>query len=279
MKLTMKTAFRRLLEAIRLDTLAYELREGTLFSNRQWRRPADYMIPRGRLLRLVAGTTDANRFLWSGRLATTRILDLLNADDTDLRSIRTVLDFGCGCGRIARHLLRLKNGGLEIYGLDTDENCVTWCKKHLKPGRFLTSDARPPLPLDGELFDLVISYSVFTHIHADDQLMWFRELGRVIRPGGLLVFSTHPGTAIKADDEGVTPELYALHERGQVVSLTSAMKYTNRSNYGIFHPPGSVPEQARASGVFEHRLTVPGLEAPPLDGAGHDLHLWKKVSG
>jgi ubiquinone/menaquinone biosynthesis C-methylase UbiE len=42
-----------------------------------------------------------------------------------------------------------------------------------------------------EFFDLVIPYSVFTHLTREVQKAWLAEMRRVIAPGGLLIASVH----------------------------------------------------------------------------------------
>ncbi|MEO6363550.1 MAG: UDP-N-acetylglucosamine 2-epimerase, partial [Caldimonas sp.] len=107
---------------------------------------------------------------------------------TDLRW----LDFGSGCGRVARHLLR--PGALERFGLpalaytgvDVDRRQIAWAARHL-PGRFEVIPAAPPTGLAGEAFDVVFTISVFTHLDEAAQNGWLAELSRLLRPGGLLL--------------------------------------------------------------------------------------------
>jgi SAM-dependent methyltransferase len=56
-----------------------------------------------------------------------------------------------------------------------------------KPAHVLVADLEQ-LPLDGDRFDLVISRSVVEHLEHPQPV--FRELARVLRPGGKLVFTT-----------------------------------------------------------------------------------------
>lgn len=100
----------------------------------------------------------------------------------------TALDFGCGCGRVARHV-----AGSEwvdhLTGVDVDGEAIEWCRRHL-PGTYLAIEAGPPLPVADAAFELVISVSVFTHLPEEAQLAWLAELERVLCPGGLLLAST-----------------------------------------------------------------------------------------
>ena len=80
-----------------------------------------------------------------------------------------VLDWGCGCGRVARYLARAP--GAEVFGCDIDGEAVAWCEENLE-GRFSRTGPDPPLPYaDGEL-DVVLGFSVFTHLSRAEQARW-----------------------------------------------------------------------------------------------------------
>ena len=53
----------------------------------------------------------------------------------------------------------------------------------------IASDGLPPLPFDDARFDLVLGYSVFTHLNVQYQDAWLGELRRLVRPGGILLLS------------------------------------------------------------------------------------------
>jgi len=99
------------------------------------------------------------------------------------------LDFGCACGRIARHLVRLPTCGT-LTGVDPDLDSIRWCERHLE-GRYLAIGPQPPMPLADAGFDVIVAASVFTHLDEPEQNAWLTEMRRVLRPGGLLVASTH----------------------------------------------------------------------------------------
>lgn len=103
-----------------------------------------------------------------------------------------ILDWGCGCGRVARHLAPLARS---FCGCDIDAENITWCREHL-PGRYSASSLRPPLPYDGEAFDLIFGVSVFTHFRSELEALWLTELERVAAPGALLLMTIHGQTTV-----------------------------------------------------------------------------------
>lgn len=56
---------------------------------------------------------------------------------------------------------------------------------------FRAISRRPPLPFADASFDAVYGFSVFTHLSREPQATWVRELGRVLKPGGLVWLTFH----------------------------------------------------------------------------------------
>src|SRR2546421_591590 len=79
----------------------------------------------------------------------------------------------------------------QLRGSDFDGPAVEWCRKNLAFASFTHNELRPPLPFGERELDLVYAFSVLTHLPVDVQHAWVAELGRVLRPGGYLLLSTH----------------------------------------------------------------------------------------
>jgi SAM-dependent methyltransferase len=120
-----------------------------------------------------------------------------------------VLDVGCGCGRIARFLLNLRE--LEYVGLDIMKPSIDWCRENLTPlseGRFQFhhSDARSEhynpngrlrptevaFPCGDGTVDLAFGASLFTHLLEEDARHYLAETRRVLRRGGRALYSILP---------------------------------------------------------------------------------------
>jgi SAM-dependent methyltransferase len=103
-----------------------------------------------------------------------------------------ILEWGCGPGRLIRHLPQLLDGrALRLVGSDYNRRTIDWCRANLPRIDFLHNELMPPLPLPDARFDVVYNFSVFTHLSEEAQKAWTAELKRVLKPGGLLICTTH----------------------------------------------------------------------------------------
>lgn len=108
-----------------------------------------------------------------------------------IRDFRTILDFGCGCGRATRALARL-HPDAELHGTDIDPEAIAWMNLHYAAfGSFSVAPHEPPLPYADNFFDFIFGISVFTHLPEVMQFSWLAELARVTQPGGYLILTTH----------------------------------------------------------------------------------------
>lgn len=101
-----------------------------------------------------------------------------------------VLDLGSGTGKGAARL-RKQYSGSRIIQMDIAEVMLCIAKK--KAGRFFSRDSficadADQLPLADATIDMVFSSLMLQWSHMPDQLL--QDLRRVIKPGGLLLFST-----------------------------------------------------------------------------------------
>jgi SAM-dependent methyltransferase len=134
----------------------------------------------------VSGTS-GEPFVAQGLCGAASVLDVVERH-TSLPSVSRVLDWGCGCGRLTRHLL---GRFPRVDGCDIDAEAIGWCRQHLEPARFQHVAPDPQTAYEDAAFDLIVAGSVFTHLSRERQLGWLAELGRILATGGLLVASVH----------------------------------------------------------------------------------------
>lgn len=104
---------------------------------------------------------------------------------------RDILDFGCGWGRIIRFFLK-ETSPERLWGVDCLEEAIQICKETNRWCKFQLIQPRPPMSFPDESFDLIYSYSVFSHLSEDVHLQWLEEFRRLLRPKGLLIATTWP---------------------------------------------------------------------------------------
>jgi ubiquinone/menaquinone biosynthesis C-methylase UbiE len=190
--------------------------------------PNGLPLPPGGLIHAVAGSYDTGWFLESGALAHECLISSLQKHGVSVEKLTTVLDFGCGCGRVARHWQSATS--LRFHGVDTNRDLVRWCQKNLVFGRFSVNAPGPPLHFDPQTFDLVYGFSVLTHLSEDRQLAWMREFERVLKPQGVLVISTHGKKAARV----LPGPLRTRFDAGELVVTRYGSEGGNDCN--AFHP-------------------------------------------
>jgi SAM-dependent methyltransferase len=100
-----------------------------------------------------------------------------------------MLDFGCGWGRYTRFLLKYARPD-NIYGADVNAGMIEQCRRLFGSCNFSTVPPFPPSDFRDGLFDLVLGYSVFSHLSAACADAWTNEFARIVRPGGIVLMTT-----------------------------------------------------------------------------------------
>lgn len=175
-----------------------------------------------------------------------------------------VLEWGCGPGRILRHLPELlADRDPTFTGTDYNPRTIAWCREALPGIRFELNGLLPPLPFADGVFDAVYNFSVFTHLSQDVQLAWVDELHRVLRPGGVMLCTTQ--------GSGYRHMLASEEERARYDAGELIVQGRYREGAKWFfavHPPRFVRE--RLLRRFEQ---VEPLSFPPEPGVRSDLLL------
>jgi ubiquinone/menaquinone biosynthesis C-methylase UbiE len=174
------------------------------------------------------------------------------------------LDLGCGTGLTIPFL---QEQGWDVVGVDVSEDQLSRARERLgEDAELLVADGQE-LPFDDASFDAVVS--LLTHTDVDDLSRFFRELQRVLRPGGTLVYAgVHPAfgcPAVEPREEGP----WLLHpgyrqEGWHTVSRDSA-KHGIRSRVGVNHTTlASLLNALLAAGLTPELFDEPGTRDPPL---------------
>jgi len=108
-----------------------------------------------------------------------------------IQSCDTVLDFGCGCGRLIR-AVHQSMPHAKMFGTEIDAEAIQWLNENYSQfGSFAVNGSLPPLPHENERFDLIYGVSVFTHLPETMQIAWLAELYRVAKRGCVLLLTIY----------------------------------------------------------------------------------------
>jgi SAM-dependent methyltransferase len=227
--------------------------------------PADGApVPPAQLrVRIGPSHADLETFVLSGQRHAALVRELLARQGETPEAAAPILDFGCGCGRVARQWHEMDVG---LHGCDVNPKMIDWCRRNLR-GRFDTNALEPPLPYPDSSFGLVYAFSVFTHLPERLQHAWIDEMERVLRPGGFLLFSTL-GEYYVALNRLTGGERDAF-DAGRLVVLFD--EHAGESFCSAYHPRTYV--EHTLSRDLDHRDFRPGT-----DGDAHDMHLLQKRS-
>lgn len=227
--MTSREALRDLLKSAGLLDVARETRD--VASSISWLRDNSRFwldgasdglpVPPLRLVRSSTGTSSLPWLFQGGALAAESITGVLARNGTDIGNFRSILDFGCGCGRVIRHWAKQ---AAAIHGCDYNRKSVEWCRRNLAFASFEVNTLEPPLPYRDEQFDLVYALSVFTHLPEPLHVAWMREMKRVLNAGGFLIFSTHGEPYLR----DLTPDQQVEFHAGRVVVKVRESAGTNR---------------------------------------------------
>src|SRR5215207_5994036 len=157
MKEATRERLARGLQAVGLLRIGARLRERALASRARGADetgPDGLALPPPKLRVAVDGrSADAQRFIRVGRQSAQRVRGAIAAAGADISRFERILDFGCGCGRVARHWANLQ--GPEICGCDQNPELVEWCSRNLPFMSVEVNDVEPPTPYEDASFDLV----------------------------------------------------------------------------------------------------------------------------
>lgn len=100
----------------------------------------------------------------------------------------SLIDFGCGSGRLASALGR-QGRPISYYGIDINRTLLDHAKSISPPEFRFALNRTLTVPAPDESADMISAFSVFTHLKHAETYIYLGEMHRVLRPGGRLVFS------------------------------------------------------------------------------------------
>lgn len=134
------------------------------------------------------------------------------------------LDFGSGWGRISRCFLKDLNSE-NIFGIDVFPDIVEKCKKIIPYCNFSVCDFSPPTNFENNSFDIIVGFSVFSHLSEQLHLKWIEEFARILKTDGILVVTTLASSFVEICKNAIANSLQSDWHR----SIADGIKkgYTN----------------------------------------------------
>lgn len=153
---------------------------------------------------------------WDDRIFRDRVLDCVTRDSV-------LLDLGAGAGIVK--WMNFRGEVRSVYGIDPDPRVLQ--NPFLDSPHIGSANA---LPFEAETFDIVISDNVFEHL--PDPAGVYREVWRVLRPGGTLLFKTPNCTHYMPLIARLTPHWFhqwVNEKRGRAIEDSFPTKYLSNS--------------------------------------------------
>ncbi len=184
--------------------------------------PPDYLIYESFQL-------DYEKYFIGGKESAVWLKEELSAF-IDIKNLR-ILDWGCGPSRILRHLPEVFGNNCTFFGVDYNARSIEWGQRNLAGISFSKNTINPPLPFKDADFDVIYGISIFTHLSEANHPLWFDELNRALKRGGILLLTTQ-GDAYKAI---MTDKEKAAFENNQLVIRDNVVE--GHRVFSAFQPP------------------------------------------
>lgn len=117
--------------------------------------------------------------------------DILAKNYKSINDCSSILDFGCGWGRIIRFFLKDIDES-NLWGIDCYKEMIDLCKTQNLRCKLEAIDTMPPTRFAPETFDMIYLYSVFSHLSEAAHLKWLEEFKRILKPSGMVIATTRP---------------------------------------------------------------------------------------
>jgi SAM-dependent methyltransferase len=201
--------------------------------------------------RLDYGAPDVERFWDGGEEALGLLLEIAGAS---IEPGHTVLDVGCGLGRLTR---AAASRAERVLALDVSEEMLSQARElnaQLTGVEWIHGDGHTLEPIPDGTVDCCISLVVFQHIPDPAiTLGYMREIGRVLGPGGFAAFQLSTDVGFHRPNQPWRSRLRSLTGRGPRGQSHPAW-------VGSAVPVGDLRAVCEEAGLHLERVEDPGTQ-------------------
>jgi SAM-dependent methyltransferase len=134
-------------------------------------------------------------------------------------------------------------------------------------GTYEVVDPEPPTPLRQESLDLVVGFSVFSHLAEHVAGAWMREFSRLLTPGGIVAVTTRPRSFLDHCESIARPRHTPRRWFSRLLSRQSpAMAYYEGALGAMFPDFGEARRRYDAGEFLYAPLGGGGVRAPSFYG-------------
>lgn len=130
------------------------------------------------------------------------------------------VDYGCGAGRSTRFLKSI--GINKIDGFDINQAMILGAKKFDPQGNYQLIESAQ-IPVKDNTYDLAFSSFVFVEVGEEEEIVRiFKEIGRVLKPGGIFIVVTPSEEAFDPAYQWLSYDIYAEDNHfksGQLIKI------------------------------------------------------------
>ncbi len=179
---------------------------------------------------------------------------------------KSILDFGCGHGRVLRWL-RAAYPNAAVVASDIVEDGVMFCAEKFAATSWLSTTDLETLSTPAK-FDLIWSGSVITHLPESSARILLNKFVSWLRPGGIAVFSSHGRKALRSQVYGKVDYLTGGNR-------TAAIRGYYRDGYGyadIPKSPGYGASFVQVDWYWRFFEEIPDVNLVSVTECAWDLH-------